>query len=153
MGLLFACDIRIATKEAHFSFPEVKRGIVPALISAFIVPQLGLSLAKQFMLTGERITAQELHRLGALTAVAETAEDMDKIITKYVQELQTSAPKAMAQVKALTQFVNCHTHSENLKEVQSVFAKTVHSPEALHGISAFLQREKPDWITFHKSKL
>jgi methylglutaconyl-CoA hydratase len=52
MGILFATDLRISLESANFSFPEVKRGIVPALISAYIVPQMGLFKAKQYMLTG-----------------------------------------------------------------------------------------------------
>jgi methylglutaconyl-CoA hydratase len=51
-GLVFVTDIRIVSKDAHFSFPEVKRGLIPAMISTFIVPQLGLYKSKQYMLTG-----------------------------------------------------------------------------------------------------
>jgi len=152
VGLFFMTDIRIVNKDAHFSFPEVKRGIVPALISAYIVPQLGLHKSKQFMLTGERVTAQELYRLGAISQLASNDEEMEKITDKYIEELMSSAPKAMEEIKGVTQYTNCHTHDENVKEVQKVFSRTVHSEEGIYGISCFVQKQKPDWIEFHSKK-
>ncbi|CAG8785455.1 16465_t:CDS:1, partial [Racocetra persica] len=63
LGLVFTTDIRITLKDAYFSFPEVKRGVVPAIISRYVVPEIGLFKAKQYMLTGELHDIQDCSNL------------------------------------------------------------------------------------------
>lgn len=79
---------------------------------------------------------------------------MEKMTQKYVQQLLSSAPNAMAEIKSTISYVGHHSHEENVEHVKQVFARTVHSPEALYGISAFIQKQVPDWGEFHsKSRL
>jgi len=147
-GLVFATDIRIAHKDAWFWFAEVKRGIVPALISAYIAPQIGSFHAKQLMLTGKKVSAQQALQLGFLTAVAQSDEELDRLTNEYTDELLSSAPGAMSVIKATVDYVCSHGHEENVAHVQKVFGQTVHSPEALYGMSCFVQKKKPDWTEF-----
>ncbi len=150
-GLVFTSDIRVATKDSWFCFAEVKRGLVPAIISAYIVPQIGAFRAKEYMLTGKKVSAQKAHELGFISAVAENEEHLDRIVNEYVEELCTSAPQATQDVKHLVNHVASHSHESNLEEVEKVFNKMVHSPEALYGMSCFLQKQRPDWSAFHRA--
>jgi len=128
------------------------RGIVPALISAYITPQLGPYLTKQYMLTGEKITAEELYRHGVVTALVDDEQEMHRVTQTYVEHLLTSAQKAMSTVKSLIGFVSSHGHQDNVVYVKKVFSETVHSEEGLHGISCFMQKQQPDWTAFSLQK-
>jgi len=152
-GLVFATDVRIAHKDAWFWFAEVKRGIVPALISAYIAPQIGSFQAKQLMLTGKKITARQAFDLGFLTCIAENDEELDKLTKEYAAELLTSAPGAMTVIKNTVDYVCSHGHEENVQHVQQVFKATVHSQEAMYGMSCFVQKKQPDWTEFAKANL
>ena len=121
---------------------------MPALISAYIAPQIGSFKAKELMLTGKKISAQQAYQLGFLTHVAENDEELDKVTREYVEELLSSAPGAMSVIKSTVDYVCSHGHEENTAYVQKVFGKTVHSPEALYGMSCFVQKKKPDWTEF-----
>lgn len=131
----------------------MKRGIVPALISAYITPELGPYLTRQFMLTGEKVSAEELYRLGVVSALVDNEQEMHRVTQTYVEQLLTSAPNAMTVIKSLIKHVSSHGHSENVPYVRKVFSETVRSEEAMYGISCFMQKQQPDWTTFQKSKL
>ncbi len=150
---MFTSDIRVATKDSWFCFAEVKRGLVPAIISAYIVPQIGAFRAKEFMLTGEKVSAQRAYELGFISAVAENEAHLDRIVQEYVEALCTSAPQAMQDVKHLVNHVASHSHESNLSEVAKVFNKMVHSPEALYGMTCFVQKQQPDWSAFQRSNV
>eukprot|EP01121_Diplochlamys_sp_Union-15-3_P001203 TRINITY_DN11065_c0_g1_i1.p1 TRINITY_DN11065_c0_g1~~TRINITY_DN11065_c0_g1_i1.p1 ORF type:complete len:265 (-),score=36.81 TRINITY_DN11065_c0_g1_i1:108-902(-) len=150
-GLVFALDIRIASKNAFFWFSEVKRGIVPALISSIIVPQIGSFQALQFMLTGKKVPAIRAHELGFISEVVND-DELDNMTQKYVEELLENGPKAMQITKETVSYVSRHTPEESKKFVSNVFQNSVHSAEALYGMQCFLQKKKPNWSEF-SSKL
>ncbi|KAL6041647.1 ClpP/crotonase [Balamuthia mandrillaris] len=143
-GLVFTSDIRIASKKAWFWFAEVKRGLAPLIISAYIVPQIGTFQAKQWMLTGRKISATEAMRLGFITAVADEGK-LDEVTQQYVKELLGSAPKAMRLVKESVEHVANHPHEANIEYVTKNFPAMLQSEEALYGMSCFMQRKQPDW--------
>eukprot|EP01098_Paradermamoeba_levis_P002645 TRINITY_DN1306_c0_g1_i1.p1 TRINITY_DN1306_c0_g1~~TRINITY_DN1306_c0_g1_i1.p1 ORF type:complete len:302 (+),score=86.04 TRINITY_DN1306_c0_g1_i1:91-906(+) len=154
LGVMFVADIRIATTDSFFCFAEVKRGIVPALISTYIIPQMGLYQAKKFMLTGERIPSKKALEIGMISEVAENEEQLEKLTNHYLNELLSGGPTAMRKIKELSHYVSCHTHEENVEFAKKIFTQTVHSEEASYGISCFIQKTKPDWSQFAiKSKL
>lgn len=136
-------------ESAFLSFSEVKRGIVPAIISAYVVPELGPSLARRLFLTGEKISARVALDLGVVAEVAVDHEQLDRVTQQYVEALLENGPTAMAKVKAAVHHHVDHTHEENLKYVKDLFENyVVTSKESLYGMKAFLKKEKPDWTTF-----
>ena len=147
VGLVFTTDIRIAVRNSFLSFPEVRRGIVPALISLYIVPQLGPSASKQFFMTGGKITAERAHQLGVISDIVDTEEEMDKKIEEYVKELISGGPGAIRDIKQLVSYLSMHgpTREENVNYVQKVFGKMMTSEEAALGVSSFLQKKEADW--------
>ncbi|KAF8921744.1 EnoyL-CoA hydratase [Dissophora ornata] len=150
VGIVFACNFRIVHQAAYFSMPEVHRGLIPALISEVIVPQLGAFRSKQYMLSGERVSSQEAYRVGFVTAVAEDEETLDKKVKEYVGLLLQSGPGAMRDVKMLVDAVDLRGGDQKAVAgyVREAFGKMITSEEAAHGISAFASREKPNWDEF-----
>ena len=98
------------------------------------------------------MSASELHRLGVLTSLVENEKEFEMVTEKLVNELLSGAPKAMQHIKQLTHFVNCHTHQENVNQTRKVFEETVRGPEALYGVSSFIQKQKPDWNQFYQQQ-
>ncbi|KAF9999177.1 EnoyL-CoA hydratase [Entomortierella chlamydospora] len=150
VGIVFACNFRFVHSSAYFSMPEVHRGLIPALISEVIVPQLGPFRSKQYMLSGERVSAQEAYRVGFVTSVAEDEESLDKKVKEYVDLLLQSGPGAMRDVKLLVDSVDQRggDHQAVASYVREAFGKMISSDEASHGIGAFASREKPNWDEF-----
>ncbi|KAG0357689.1 EnoyL-CoA hydratase [Podila minutissima] len=152
VGLVFACNFRIVHPAAYFSMPEVHRGLIPALISEVIVPQLGSFRAKQYMLSGERVSAAEGYRVGFVTAVADPQDEasLDKKVQEYVALLLQSGPGAMRDVKNLVDAVDARGGNKEAVSayVREAFGKMISSEEAAHGIGAFASREKPNWDEF-----
>eukprot|EP00008_Paramoeba_atlantica_P008620 CAMPEP_0201491610 /NCGR_PEP_ID=MMETSP0151_2-20130828/30455_1 /ASSEMBLY_ACC=CAM_ASM_000257 /TAXON_ID=200890 /ORGANISM="Paramoeba atlantica, Strain 621/1 / CCAP 1560/9" /LENGTH=102 /DNA_ID=CAMNT_0047878037 /DNA_START=638 /DNA_END=943 /DNA_ORIENTATION=+ len=102
-------------------------------------------------MSGEKIAASDAFRLGVVSKVVSQPQ-LDDEVKKYATELLSSAPRAMATIKGLVQFNERHTSQENREEVKRIFREMMGSEEAMHGISSFAQKQKPDWAPFRKAK-
>src|SRR5438128_8162772 len=94
-GLAAVCDIVVAAEDAAFAFTEVKLGILPAVISPFVLAKIGRSAARELFLTGARFSAARAREIGLVHAVGQP-DELDRLIAKYVNDLVTSAPSAIA---------------------------------------------------------
>lgn len=139
--LIFLADVRLMAPAAYVQFSEARRGLVPAMISTFIVPQLGAFRSRELFMTGRRVPADELLRMGALTAVGA----VDALVPEYCAHLLASAPRASAACKRLVAFVDSHAHEDNVREARRVFAECVRGDEARYGTECFRARATPDW--------
>jgi methylglutaconyl-CoA hydratase len=151
-GLIFACDFRIAVSSAHFSLTEVKRGILPAIISLVIVPQTGPFIARNLMLSGARLTAARALELHLLSRVVSEGE-LDVATQELVGELLSCGPGAMAKIKRLIDHVATHDPASSREYVGAAFKEMMSSEEAAFGMRAFLQRQQPDWGAFLTARL
>jgi len=134
-GLAAAVDIAIAAEDAIFGFSEVKLGIIPAVISPFVLPKIG-EAARRYFLTGERFDAQAALRIGL---VSEVADDLDGAVDRVVGELLTSGPQAAREAKRL---VRTRPQGE---ETAQWAARMRASDEGQEGLRAFLERRRADW--------
>src|SRR3954463_1107893 len=100
VGLAAVCDIVVAAEDAIFGFTEVKLGIIPAVISPYAIAKIGRSAARELFLTGARFSAERAREIGLVHAIGDEGE-IDRIVGKYVNDLVTSAPQAVAAAKAL----------------------------------------------------
>src|SRR5687768_9843303 len=100
-GLVAACDIAIAVESAQFGFTEVKLGILPSVISPFVIARIGPGAAREYFLTGERFSASVALSLGLVQHVVPDQTALDALIDTKVQQLLTSAPGAVAAAKEL----------------------------------------------------
>ena len=90
-GLAAVCDIVVADEEALFGFPEVRLGIIPAVISPFVLAKIGRSAARELFLTGARFSAARAKEIGLVHAVV-AAADLDAAVDRYVREVLTAGP-------------------------------------------------------------
>src|SRR2546423_1214296 len=99
-GVAAVCDIVVAADDAVFGFTEVKLGILPAVISPFALAKIGRSAARELFLTGARFSAARAKEIGLVNTVVPAA-DLDAAVLKYIDELQSAGPDAIAAAKAL----------------------------------------------------
>ncbi len=140
-GLAAACDIAIASDDAVFGFTEVKLGIIPAVISPFVLPKIGASHARALFLTGERFDARHALTIGLVHEVVPAAE-LDAAVDRRLAELSTAAPSATAAAKELVHRVLDATYDETRAITTEAIAKQRTSPEGQEGLRAFLERRR-----------
>ena len=145
MGLAAACDLVVAAEEAEFCLPEVRIGLVPAMISPYVVRAIGEQQTRRYALTGERLGAREAHRIGFVHECVPAAE-LDARVEKFVQQLAQAGPQALARSKALLAKVGKAPISVQLGALtMKVFKQARDGDEAREGIRSFLEKRKPRW--------
>src|SRR6059036_4031300 len=100
-GLVAACDIAVAVESVQFGFTEVKLGIIPAIISPFVIARIGLANAREYFLTGERFPASVARQLGLVQHVVPDEAGLDALIESKLAQILTSSPSAVAAAKEL----------------------------------------------------
>jgi methylglutaconyl-CoA hydratase len=143
-GLAAICDIVVAAEDAVFGFTEVKLGILPAVISPFALAKIGRSAARELFLTGARFSAARAREIGLVHAVV-AAADLDATVARYVKELLTSGPEAIAAVKGLVPAVWGQRADEATALTARAIALRRVSSEGQEGLNAFLAKRKPAW--------
>lgn len=153
VGLLAACDIAVAEQKTVFSLAEVKLGLIPAVISPYVIARMGLTWARRYFLTGERFGADVAQRIGLVQEVVESAA-LDAKIEDIAKQLLSSGPDALKQCKELIRVVAADVPLKgNFGEPgRSILEYTVEKiatlragPEAQEGMKAFLEKRKPNW--------
>ena len=134
-GLVACADIAIAAPDATFGFSEVKLGIIPAVISPFVLPRLGAH-ARRYFMTGERFDAATAVRIGL---VEEVAADLDDAVDRLLSELLSSGPEAVREAKQLLR-----ERPEGVETAQ-IAARLRAGAEGQEGLRAFLERRAPSW--------
>lgn len=152
VGLVFTTDIRVADQDVYFALTEVKRGIIPAIISQYIVPELGIQRTREYMLTGRKVNTVEAAPF--LSKVTQTPEELDAQVKVYSDMLLESAPGAMSDIKRLVETISTGAESERAQrireDVKKAYLKMMQSEEAAFGIMSFITKKKPDWSNFTK---
>jgi methylglutaconyl-CoA hydratase len=144
-GLAAVCDVAIADDETVFGFTEVRLGIVPAVISPFVLAKIGRSAARELFLTGARFPAARAREIGLVHRVVPSAA-LDEAVADCVQEVLAGGPQAVAVAKALIrQISTCPPDEAAALTAQTIAARRV-SPEGQEGLRAFLDKRKPGWI-------
>jgi enoyl-CoA hydratase/carnithine racemase len=134
-GLVACADIAIAAPDAVFGFSEVKLGIIPAVVSPFVLPKIGAH-ARRYFLTGERFGSDTALRIGLVHKVA---EDLDAAVEGVVAELLTSGPQAVREAKRL---LAARPVGQQTAEIA---ARLRAGEEGQEGLRAFLDKRKPGW--------
>jgi methylglutaconyl-CoA hydratase len=144
-GLACAADVTVMGDGASIGFPEVRLGIVPAVISPYVVQRAGAGAARRLFLTGRAIGAAEALRLGLVDEVA--ADDaLDAAVDGVVADLLRGGPGALAAVKALLDAVAGRAPGEVREETARRIATIRAGEEAQDGLRAFLEREPAPWV-------
>jgi methylglutaconyl-CoA hydratase len=144
VGLVCACDIPVAAEDARFGFTEVRLGILPALISPYVIRRIGDRHARELMLTGERFDGAAALRLGLVQHVVPTAE-LDARVEERAQALLAGGPQAQGRIKALLTERGNWGWEEFRTALPQVLAEARASEEAKDGLASFFEKRKPGW--------
>jgi methylglutaconyl-CoA hydratase len=145
VGLVACCDIAIATQGALFSLSEVRLGLIPAVISPFVIAAIGERQARRYFLTAERFDAAEALRIGLVHRVVENGE-LDTAVGAIANELLNGGPRAQAAAKDLiAHVVNRPVDQRLLEDTAARIARIRVTPEGQEGIAAFLEKRPAGW--------
>jgi methylglutaconyl-CoA hydratase len=144
VGLACACDIAITADDARFGLTEVRLGILPALISPYVIRRLGDARARELMLTGERFGAADAQRLGLVHHVVSAAE-LDAKVDERVAALLEGGPAAQRRIKELLVRWSDSTWHEYCASLPITLAEVRAGAEAKEGLAAFLEKRKAGW--------
>jgi len=147
VGLIAACDIAVATYDALFALTEVKLGILPAVISPYVLAAIGERYGRRYMLSAERFSAAEAYRIGLLHEIVPGEEQLDEALGEIIDSLLKNGPQAQAECKALIRVVAGQPIDEmTIAETTQRITRVRASPEGREGLAAFLEKRKPSWI-------
>jgi methylglutaconyl-CoA hydratase len=147
-GLVACCDLAIASDESRFGFTEVRLGMVPAVISPFVIERIGPARARSLFPTGEVFDAEEARRIGLVDRVV-PAGDMDAAIQAVVDAVRAAAPGASREAKALVDRVSRWPAADTPalhEETARLIARIRGLPEGREGMAAFLEKRKAGWV-------
>lgn len=145
-GLVAACDVAVATKDARFSFSEVRLGLTPATISPYVVEAIGPRLTRALFMTGETFDGAYAEKIGLVQYSVDTAAELEGMMEHLVDLTLKAAPGAVADAKALVRAVVGRRVDDALaRETAHRIAQRRASPEGREGIAAFLAKRKPGW--------
>jgi len=147
VGLIAACDIAVATYDALFALSEVKLGILPAVISPYLLAAIGERYCRRYMLSAERFSAAEAYRIGLVHEIVPGEEQLDEAIGEIVDSLLKNGPHAQAECKALIRVVSGQPIDEScIEETAQRITRVRSSPEGMEGLAAFLEKRRPNWM-------
>lgn len=144
-GLMSACDFAIATRDAKFGYPEVRRGLVPALIMTFVRRQLHERAAREVLLLGKFFDAEHALRIGLINRIAADAPALETEVQSIVSSLLQGAPTALAETKRLLHDLWPSPVAHDLERAEAHHLLARNSPEAKEGVAAFNEKRAPKW--------
>ena len=147
VGLVAACDIALAERGATFRLSEVRLGIIPAMISPYVIAAMGRHHARRYLLSGEEFDSAEAFRTGLVHDICEEPE-LNGLVGRMLAHLYSSGPDAIAAMKQLMPEVAGRRIDETLVETTAQrIAEIRTTAEAQEGLSAFLEKRKATWVT------
>ena len=144
VGLVAVADIAIAAEETMFSLAEVKLGLIPAVISPFVMAKMGTNASRRYFLTGEKFSTEEAYRFGLIHEEV-SSEELANRAMEMAKQFLSSGPKAIKACKELIAYVSAHPAAEVKDYTVKKIAELRVSAEAQEGITAFLEKRKPAW--------
>ena len=146
VGLVACCDIACASSAAVFCLSEVRLGLIPAVISPYVIAAMGKRNARRYFLTAERFDANEALRIGLVHSVVEPGQ-LDTNLTQLIDELLKGGPHAIAEAKDLIASVANRPVDQALAENTAArIARIRVSLEGQEGTNAFLEKRAPAWV-------
>ncbi|MCG5501375.1 enoyl-CoA hydratase/isomerase family protein [Ectothiorhodospira lacustris] len=146
VGLVAACDLALATEQAHFCLSEVRLGLIPATISPYVIEAMGARQARRYFTTAERIDAQEAMRIGLIHQVLADEAALDAQILQTLNQIRRNGPEAMTAAKALVRDVSHRPVDAALvTETAGRIARIRAGREAQEGLGAFQEKRQPAW--------
>jgi methylglutaconyl-CoA hydratase len=143
-GLVAASDIVVAVAPAKFGFTEARLGLVPAVISTYVLPRIGTAAARRWFLSGELFDAAEAQRIGLIHQVCDP-DDLDTAVAGVVDGLLAAAPGAQRMIKRMIRDVATMDRDTARERMVALIAEARNGPEGQAGMQAFLDGGDPPW--------
>jgi methylglutaconyl-CoA hydratase len=144
VGLIACCDIAICTDAAKFALTEVRLGLVPAVISPYVIAAIGERYARRFFLTAEAIEAKEAYHIGLIHEVV-TPDILDETVNMLAANLLKGGPKALIAAKKLVAEQSMADRKALMKKTAKLIAELRTSEEGQEGLTAFLEKRNASW--------
>ncbi len=151
-GLATVCDFTFAAPEANFGYTEVRIGFVPAIVMVFLLRRIGESRAKQLLLSGRVITAEQALKMGLVHSIHARDELAGEVQEFALQLIENNSAYAMGVTKQMIARVQSLPLDDALTFASEMNAKARGSEDCKLGIASFLKKEKVNWIQIHDSK-
>jgi methylglutaconyl-CoA hydratase len=145
VGLIACCDIAICTDAAKFALTEVRLGLVPAVISPYVIAAIGERQARRYFLTAEAIEAKEAYHMGLIHEVV-TPDILDETVNMLAASLLKGGPKALLAAKRLAAEQSMAERKALMKKTAKLIAELRTSEEGQEGLTAFLEKRNASWI-------
>lgn len=147
VGLVACCDIAIASTAASFCLSEVKIGLIPAVISPYVISAMGERASRYYFLTAEVFSALQAQQYGLVHTLTKP-EELELKTTQLLHTLLKNSPAALTACKDLIQTVaaELHINTQLIQETTQRIAAIRVSSEGQEGLRAFLEKRKPSWI-------
>jgi methylglutaconyl-CoA hydratase len=145
IGLAAVCDFVFGTPDSKYSFSEVRLGLVPATIAPYVIHRTSGHKAKKVMLTGEKLSAKQMQKLGIVDTITD-GSSIDEEIMQLIDALREGGKRAQQGIKQLISDLNNITDWRDVKHYTSeILARARSSAEGKEGINAFLEKRRPNW--------
>ena len=145
MGLCAVADVVVATADASFGFTETKLGIIPAVISPFVLAKIGEAHARALFPTGQRVDAERALRIGLVHEIVADEAALDARVDELLGELRSAGPTAVRAAKALVRELRALDPEAARDHTIRHIAQQRTSPEGQEGLGAFLEKRPPRW--------
>jgi methylglutaconyl-CoA hydratase len=146
-GVLAACDLSIASFDAHFAFEGIRTGQVPAVIAPYVIAAIGPQRTRRYFLTGERFSASEAYRIGLVSEIVASDEQLDEAVGEVVDTLLLGGPRAQQQVKMLVRALGRPRPDEKMLDYAVEMENRIDAgAEAQEGLDALFARRRPGWV-------
>ncbi|MEO7728004.1 MAG: enoyl-CoA hydratase-related protein [Burkholderiales bacterium] len=146
VGLVAACDVAIGSRDATFRLSEVRLGIVPAMISPYVVAAIGERHARRYFMSGEEFDAAEAFRIGLLHDIVEL-DDLNARVGDMLSQMYCGGPQAIiAAKKQISRVARAGITEAVVLDTANTIADIRATPEAQEGLTAFLEKRKAAWL-------
>ena len=145
IGLIACSDLTVAVQEAEFAVTEVRLGLIPAVISPYLIRAMGARQARRWFLTAERFSAEQALAMNLVHEVV-AADHLDACVDHWIDAVRRAGPQALKAAKDLVKAVDQSPDAALIDETSRRIAAIRASAEGKEGVSAFLEKRKPGWM-------
>jgi len=147
LGLIGACDVVVAGPSSTFALTEARIGVAPSIISLTLLPKMSARAAGRYFVTGEKFGPAEAEAAGVVTVAVDSAEGVAAVVARLVADVTKGSPQGLAASKALTTAGVLAEFDARAEALTSQSAALFVSEEAREGMTAFLQKRPPRWLS------
>jgi methylglutaconyl-CoA hydratase len=145
IGLIACCDLAVAVAEAEFAVTEVRLGLIPAVISPYLIRAMGARQARRWFLTAERFSAEQALAMNLVHEVV-AADQLDACVEHWIDAVRRAGPNALKAAKDLVAAVDAPPDAAVIEDTARRIAAIRASAEGRDGVAAFLEKRKPGWM-------